>query len=59
MLLVAISVLFNTLFLPSASEPSVEIGIESVSPAGVAVGHALPASGCSDLHNNDCAAQLL
>lgn len=33
---------------------SVEVGVSSLSPLGEAGGRAVPASGCSDLHDSDC-----
>jgi hypothetical protein len=56
-LVMMISVFFTGFFTPD--QPSVEIGISSLSPAGIAGGYAVPASGCSDLHDNDCAAPTI
>jgi hypothetical protein len=56
-LLIAVSTFFTGFFV--TPEPSVEIGISSLSPAGVEGGFAVPASGCSDLHDNDCAVPVI
>jgi hypothetical protein len=56
-LLATITIFFSGLFMPA--QPSVEIGISSLSPAGIEGGYAVPASGCSDLHDNDCAAPTI
>jgi hypothetical protein len=56
-ILIAISSFFTGYFV--APTPSVEVGISSLSPAGIDGGYAVPASGCSDLHNNDCAVPVI
>jgi hypothetical protein len=52
-LLVSLSLFFTGFMSPA--EPSVEVGISTVSPAGIQGGYAVPASGCSHVHDNDCA----
>lgn len=54
-LLVSISLFFTGFFAPA--EPSVEVGISSLSPAGIDGGYAVPASGCSG--PTDCNAPVI
>jgi hypothetical protein len=55
--LIAISSFFTSFFITPT--PSVEVGVSTLSPAGAEGGYAVPASGCSDLHDSDCAAPTI
>jgi hypothetical protein len=59
-LLVSLSLFFTGFMSPA--EPSVEVGISTVSPAGIQGGYAVPASGCSTWHSsgpNDCDSPII